>query len=323
MKKIILFAFFCSSLFAMPKWFLVLEPQSNNELIGYGVASSLELAKQNAMADIVKSISVNIHTQLDMTQSNIDGKHDKSISQTLKTQANATLSGVKTLQAENFDNLWYVALSYDNSPVQHKLKKLLPTVLKEQTQSAYLAQTDLFKTLNREIKTPLDYHIVRQNNFWQLQYGEIFLPLNQEEFYALFDNQTSQELNLKTNQTIYQPNDEMFFKLYSTSHTGYFSLLYVEHNGKVGVLFANQDAKKELRYPAKKSQEHFVVANPYGKTIEELYVLIYSNTPLDVRDFESVSHTYLDESNFNFDKLLAIMKHYQFATTKIKIRGEK
>lgn len=321
MKKLILLLFFYSSLFAMPKWFFMLEPQSNNELIGYGVASSLELAKQNAMADIVKSIAVNIHTQLNMTQSNIEGKHDKSISQTLKTQANATLSGVKTLQAENFDNLWYVALSYDNSPVQHKLKKLLPTVLKEQTQSAYLAQTDLFKTLNREISIPLDYHIVRQNNFWQLQYKDIFLPLNQEEFYALFDNQTSQELNLKTNQTIYQPNDEMFFKLHSTSQTGYFSLLYVEHNGKVGVLFANQDAKKELRYPAKKSDERFVVANPYGKTIEELYVLIYSNTPLDVRDFESVSHTYLDESNFNFDKLLAIMKHYQFATTKIKIRG--
>ena len=53
-----------------------------------------------------------------------------------------------------------------------------------------------------------------------------------------------------------------------------------------------------------KSEDVFKIANPYKKTIQELYVAIYSKTPIHLHEFENVSKNLLDESNYNFDQLI-------------------
>jgi len=291
------------SLLAQPSWFYNKKPTSKNEIIGYGVDSKLSQAKQNAIAEIVKTISVEVDTSTDISKSKIDGNYKKDISSNLSTKAKATLSGVKVLEVVELDGKWYVASGYDNSPIEQKIKKLLPKNLNNETQNIYLKNTRLFKNLNNEIGVDLNYKIVRKDNLWQIKYKQIILPLKQDQFYKLFSNQSNKIVKLKANQKTYKQYDQMYFDI-KLSKRGYISILYVEHDGKVGLLLSNKLENKNFTYPDLKSEDTFTVVNPYGKTIKELYVVLYSKNMIDLSQFENVSDNLLDESNYNFDKLL-------------------
>lgn len=318
MRKIFLL-FFPFALFANPLWFYNLKPSDKNEIIGYGMASTLSNAKQNAITDIVKTISVEVDTSTDISKSVKNGKYNKNISSNLSTKSKASLSGIKVLNVEEIKGNWYVASSYDNSPIDIKLKKLLPENIKEEKQNNYLRDTELFQIFNSKIGKKLDYKIIRKDNLWQLRYKDITLPLNQSDFYKLFSNQSNKTITLKANKKVYKENDEMYFKI-DLSKKGYVSILYVEHNGKVGVLSANKLKNRKFTYPDLKSEDTFKIANPYGQTIKELYVAIYSKEPIDLDQFENVSDDLLDESNFNFHKLLEKLSKYKPSTFTIKIK---
>jgi len=53
-----------------------------------------------------------------------------------------------------------------------------------------------------------------------------------------------------------------------------------------------------------------------------MYICVYSETKLDLREFENISDDLLDESNYNFDKLLDIIQNKKFSTIKLKIGGK-
>ncbi|MEA3331577.1 MAG: hypothetical protein U9Q29_07795 [Campylobacterota bacterium] len=83
---------------------------------------------------------------------------------------------------------------------------------------------------------------------------------------------------------------------------------------------ANKKSSHSFRYPDVKSRDIFSVANPYKKTIQELYVAIYSKKPLSLHEFEHVSENLLDESNYNFHKLVSRLDSLDFSSFVIKIR---
>ncbi len=305
--------------FASPSWLYNIKDNKNCEIIGYGIGDTLDKAKQGAMSDIVRSISVSVRSDIDISTSDNDGDVSQNSSINIKTKSQATLSGVEFIKVEEENGLWYVAAKYDNSSIDMKLKKLLPVNLKDETQNNYLKTTPLITELNKFIGKKLNYKIVRKDNLWQLKYKDILLPLNKNNFYKLFSNTNNSQLSIISNQKIYKENDEMYFKI-NHKKPGYISILYIEHNGKVGVLQTNYESKKSFMYPDLKSEDTFKIANPYGKTIMELYVLIHSKKPIDLHEFEDVSDSLLDESNYNFDKLISRLDDLEFSTYMIKIR---
>jgi len=126
-------------------------------------------------------------------------------------------------------------------------------------------------------------------------------------------------LSIKPNKDIYIENDDMFFYI-RHNNQAYISVLYVEHNGKVGILLANKKSKKSFVFPDIKKEDVLKIINPYGKTIKELYVVLSSKEPINLHKFENISDSLLDESNYNFDKLLLKLNEYNFSTYEIKIR---
>lgn len=303
-----------------PKWLYNIQAADQNEIIGYGADKDLSAAKQGAIDDITKSISVQINSSTDISQTQIDGKYKENISNNLQISAKSVLNGIKVLKAEQKDGIWYVASSYDNSPLHVKMKKLLPKQLTSEIQNSYLEHTPLFVILNGFIKTPLDYKLIRKDNLWQLEYKDVIIPLKQDEFYKLFSTQSSSKaLSMQPNKELYVENDDMYFHI-NSSKEGYLSILYVEHNGKVGILASNLHKNGDFTFPDPKSEELFKVTNPYGETIQELYVVIYSATPLQLSEFENVSDNLLDESNYNFQRLVEKLNGAQFSTALIKIR---
>ncbi len=303
---------------AVPSWLYNIE-SDHNDIIGYGVSSSLKEAKQNAMADITQYMSVSVESSTDISMSDINGKIQNSASASSKIKSKAILNGVKFIKVEQIGELWYIAAKYDNSPLDIKLKKLLPKDLKDEKQNSYLKKTPLFISLNKSIKRELDYRLIRKNNLWQLKYSDILLPINQDNFYKLFSNQSTNNLSIKANKKIYVPNNDMYFSVKNRKE-GYISILYVEHNGKVGVLLANQKSSKDFRYPDLKSSDAFKISNPYKKSIQELYIAIYTKNRLNLDEFENVSENLLDESNYNFEKLISKLDKLNFSTFSIKIR---
>lgn len=316
---ILLLLLFCTYIFANPSWLYNIKPTSNHQIIGYGIDKTLSQAKQNAIADIAKTISVQVEAQIEISKMNNSGTYSKNVSTSVNTKTKATLSGVKFLNAEQYNGLWYVASSYDNSPIEIKLRHRISKKLLNEKQNHYLKYTSLFKKLNYETKVTLDYKIIRKDNIWQLKYKDIILPLKQEEFYKLFVNHKNDTISIKSNKNIYNQNDEMYFNINITKKV-YVSILYVEHNGKVGVLLLNKLQDKNFTYPNLKNEDTFKISNPYGKTIKELYVALYSYTPIDLNEFENVSENLLDESNYNFHQLIEKLSHTKFSTYTIKIR---
>jgi len=318
MFKILLISF-STLLLANPSWLYKIDYDKKHDIVGYGISENLREAKRNAIADITNTLHVSVDSSLDMVNNDDNGKLTQNTSTHLSTSSKAVLSGVKYIQVEKSDALWYVAAKYDNSSLEIKLKKLLPDNLTNEIQNNYLKSTPLVAKLNKEFNVKLDYKIIRKDNLWQIQYRDILLPINMKNFYQLFSNQNTKEFSIKPNKDVYKENDKMFFYI-KHKKPAYISVLYVEHNGKVGVLLSNKKSKKSFAFPDIKKEEGFKIVNPYGKTIKELYVVLYSRTPINLHKFENISENLLDESNYNFDKLLLKFSEYQFSTYEIKIR---
>ena len=319
LKLFIFLSLSFSLLIASPSWFYNLKPANKNELIGYGIDKDITKAKQKATTNIVQSISVNIHSSVNISDTDVDGKFSSKSSTKMKSESNAVLSGVKTIRSVQKNNKWYVAVKYDNSPIEIKFKKLLPKKLKNEKQNLYLENTALIKNFNNEISKKLNYKLIRKDRLWQIKHKDTMLPLSQENFYKLFSNVSNKNIKIQANKKIYKKNNKMFFKILQ-NQTGYISILYVEHNGKVGVLLANKKSTKSFTYPNTKTEETFSIVNPYGHTIRELYIAIYSKDPLNIDEFETVSDNLLDETNFNFHKLIPLLNNSNFSTYKIKIK---
>jgi LPP20 lipoprotein len=305
-------------IFASPAWMFNLE-HDKNDIIGYGMDTSLSKAKQNAMMDITHSISVSVESNVDISTRDNNGKASSNSSVDSHTRSKAILSGVEFIKIEQNKGLWWVAAKYDNSPLEIKFRKALPKTLKDESQNRYLKNTPLGKSIDAELNYKLNYKVVRKDNLWQLKYKDILVPINQRNFYKLFSNQKTKTISMKANQKIYVKNDKMFFEIQHEKN-GYISILYVEHNGKVGILLANKKSRKSFKYPDAKNEDVFTIANPYGKTIRELYVTIHSQEPISLHQFEDVSHNLLDDSNYAFEKLVSLLHRYNYSTYAIKIR---
>ncbi len=308
--------------FATPEWFFKIKPKHKNELIGYGVAKTLSEAKKRAISDVTQKLYVSVKSSTELSVSDHNGDISKSSSTFLSTSSNATLSGIEFIEYDYSDGKWYVASSYDNSSIEVQLKKLLKKDIVNEKQNSYLEKTSLIKKINSFIGYTLDYSVIRKDGLWQLNYSDIYLPLNQDDFYDLFVNSNSNKIKITANKKRYNVNDMIYFKI-SKNKKGYVSVLYVEHNGKVGVLLANKKTNKSFTFPDLNSKDIFNVVNPYKKTVQELYIAIYSNKKINLNKFEDVSQNTLDESNYNFDKLIFKLKSYDFSSYIIKIKPNK
>lgn len=307
-------------LFGKPSWFYNLTPSHSNEIIGYGTDKSLDNAKKLAISDIVKTISVKIESTTEISKEIRSGSYNRDLATNLKTESKATLSGVEVEKAEKIDGVWYVAAKYDNSPVEIKLSKQLKKVsVSDETQNPYLATTPLFVSLNREVGKKLNFKVLRKDNLWQIGYKDAIEPLNQSDFYRLFSNHSSDVLSIKANKKTFFPHDDLFFTV-EHKNAGFITLLYSEHNGKTGVLLSNKKSAGNFTYPDQKSEEALRIVNPYKMPIKELYIAIYSESPINLEEFENVGENLLDESNYNFHRLIEKLSDHTFSSTVIKIK---
>ncbi|MEA3513678.1 MAG: LPP20 family lipoprotein [Campylobacterota bacterium] len=292
---------FYSYSFAQPSWYHNI-PYKSYEIVAFGADKELEVARDIAKVELSKQINLNISSKIDIDKSISHGNYNKSIKKNISSSSTSTLSGVKILKEIQKDNLWYVAVSYDTRSLLQKIQSDFPSFKKS------------------DIKDIKNLNIIRDDKSWYFLVSQKRYLLSQKDFVNIFANIDNQNITLTTNKMIYSYPEMMRFFI-QTKHKGYISLLYSEESGKVGVILENAPIDKTLTYPKKDAPNQLIAYNPSKKTITELYVAIYSKQKLDLREFETISENLLDESNYNFDKLLDIIKTKEFTTIKLKIRG--
>ncbi|MEA2050236.1 MAG: LPP20 family lipoprotein [Campylobacterota bacterium] len=287
-------------LYATPNWFYNI-PSKSYEIVGYGVDENLQIARDIAKAEISKTIKINISSNTNLNKSIIDGNYNKTHLSKISTSTNATLQGIKIVKEEFIDDKWFVLAIYDNRTLIQKINIKHPK----------------FKESN--LKDIQNLKMIRKDNSWYLKIKNDLYLLNNQNFQQIFSNIEHKDLIFQSNKSIYKSQEQMQFKI-TAPNKGYVSILYSESNGKVGVVLANKNINKELIYPKQNDENQLIAYNPTKNTIVELYIAVYSKDKLDLQEFENISENILDESNYNFDKLLDIIKNNKFSSIKLKIR---
>jgi len=315
-----IFLFIPFYLFATPVWFHNI-PHKNYELVAYGVDKNLQTARDIAKSELSKQIKVEISSNTNIDKYITNGAYNRSIKNSIQTSSNATLQGIEILKESIDGSFWYVSVKYDNRTLLQKIKAQQKNIQASRVSNSYLN----FTLLGRKIYKTLGYfpslHLVRKNNFWYIEVDSKLFLLNQKDFVKLFSNTKSQNLKLSTNKRIYKYPEEIVFQI-DTKKEGYISLLYSEQSGKVGIIAQNIKIQNRLIFPALNAEDKLIAFNPTKNTLKELYVAIYSKEKINLRAFEQISDNLLDESNYNFDKLLDILKKTKYSSVKLKIRGK-
>ena len=301
-----------------PEWFLQAPEQAYN-IMGYGQATSLEDARDLAFKDISQTLKVKVSSSTDVNKQLHNEQYDSQVIQKLKTSSSAVLIGAKVEQSIQSEGTWYVAVAYDSSSLGTKMKRTLSSYTLTKEKANYLSSTPLIRSIDEEVGVRLRYKVLRENDLWKLQYKDIKLVITEAEFIKLFSFYKGKGITLKLNKKIFYPQDNMTFSI-GLKKPSYVSMLYVEANGKVGVLFANKKYNKRANYPAKNSNDDLVVANPYKKVLNEMYLAVVSQNPLNLTAFENVQSNYLDGSNYKFAELVTILDKADFSSVVVKIK---
>lgn len=305
---------------ASPSWYYNHENKKDYELIAYGVDEDLELARQSAKAELAKSIQVNISSSVRINKRQEDQNFNKNINSSTLTTTNLNLSGIKIQKEELFDGKWYVKVSYDNRAIIQKIISEKNYFKKYKTHKK--SNIKFYNNINNSLGFNVEPKLFRKNFSWYLQIGSKSYVLSKDDFLNFFSNKINKNLDFSLNKYNFKYPDEMIFKI-NSNKKGFVSILYAQDNGKVGVLAKNLSIDKKLIYPPLKSDDAFIVYNTTKTTLQEQYVAIFSKEKLRLTEFEEISESDLDESNYNYDKLILLLNNNVYSSINIKIKPNR
>lgn len=312
--------FFEANATTLPSWFYSIKPSSTNEIIGYGASSSLDGAKKNALAEVSDTLLVGIKSELNLTQTYKNNELVTNYDSTLTSNSAAVLSGVKVIKSELIETTWYVALSFDNSPLSLKIKNanLNHSVETISATNDVYHRTPLIQELNQVLGKKYKYTLRRDNQIWYLDVADQSFTLKLDEMKQFFHSYSPSQLKLRLNKNIYNSGDLMKFSITSPA-SGYISILYAEASGKSGIILDNRKIDKHLTFPNQVDENELIISNPTGTALSEMYMVIWSESAISLDQLYPVTSDYLDDSAYNLHDVFELLAEHQYASKVIKI----
>ena len=289
---------------AQPLWYFNLDKP--NSILGYGSSSDKREAKAYAFEEISNSYNVRVYSHSELV-SNHGGTTFRS---NINIYGNNELIGTKVIKEEILDGVWYICVGYSTL---NTVTKLSEKVVERDDAQGYLNTTPFGREMKELVGYNTEMKIFRLNNQWVLKANNATEVLTQNDLYSLYSN-TGNELQV--NQIKFNKMDVIKFKIESPKK--YTSLLYVDNKGRVGLIESNMVSASE--YPRKRDNFRLRADNVTSKTIQEMYISIFSDTKLDLSVFEDIDFNELDSSNFKFTQLIGLLNRNSFSSKVIKIR---
>ena len=306
-----------------PAWFGKLA-HAKNDIIGYGVGDSYEQAYINAKNEIAKTILTHVTSESAMDQRLVDGNYSQNIDISVRETTSVVLDSVENLKEERRNGIWYVALKYENIPIEIKfVNKLDLQHLKPEDQNSYLHHTPLIESLNQKVGFQLDYKLLRKNGYWHLAYDDNMMLLDAMNFERLFINYSPPSMSIVPSNVRLMEGVVFSFSIQS-SIDGFISLFNVCETGEVFIIEGNRKIK---------AGERILVPNPVGdlelfagviekgKWTQDLYIAVLTSEKINMGQIHFAMETFdPSERNYKFDELLAFLDQHTFCSVVLSIR---
>jgi hypothetical protein len=300
-----------------PQWFSRKSLQhAENEIIGYARAEELNVAKQSAKCDIVEMLQVDVTSILNIeTQSSMD-KYKRTSNRKIKTSTTLRLNNLKILKQEKNNNIWYVAIVYDNLSLAQKIIRAT-NPKRENFNNPYLKETKLFKALKDKFGFYPKAKIYAQNGQYYIAIDNQQFLISQQEFIELFTNREHQKIEIKLKDRL--KHNEMYFINTQFREFGFASLFLVYEKGMVVNMFKNIElVDGNFTYPNKEEYDGLRATIDGAKENRDMFVVLLCKQK---EDFWQINQMSIEEEkdSFTFGDLIDLMWKCAFATKVLTI----
>ncbi len=320
----LIFSYFLNA--SSPEWFRKLS-HKEYEIIGYGSSKSLEEARTMAKKEIANSIQTQIISENIFETSEINDVVNEKMNLYLEAKTDVVLSDLKTVKEEEKKKIWYVALIYENLPVERKFAKRISLLDHEiEKQNKYLLNSPLIQSINKELNCKLDIKLKRKNKLWYLAYENIMLPLSPDEFEKLFISSESDKISINPSKSSLLTEGDVFSFSVESKQDGYLSIINVYENGECFIIASNQSVSSNnpIRIPNESSDKELVA----GLFIEnqptyDLYIVLFDKGEINLSRIQKAGEKIeKEEWHYKFNEVLEMMNEFEFCTVLTRTRPE-
>ncbi len=307
-----------------PEWFRKLS-HKDYEIIGYGSSKNLEEARTMAKKEIANSIQTQIISENIFETSEINDIVSEKVNLYLEAKTDVVLSDLKTIKEEKKKKIWYVALIYENLPIENKFAKRVSILdHKTEKQNKYLWNSPLIQAINEELNCKLNIKLKRKNKLWYLAYENVMLPLSPDEFEKLFISTVSDKISINPSKSSLLTVDDVFSFSVESKQDGYVSIINVYENGECFIITYNQSLKANdpVRIPDESSDKE-LIAGLFTKNqpTYDLYVTLFDIEEINLSRVQTAGEKIeKEERHFKFDEVLKMMDEHEFCTILIRTR---
>lgn len=303
-----------------PAWYMkqILQPSTKYELIGYGEAKSFKEAEANAKEDIAQTLSSDVDSTISVISTD-----EKSISEAnLKVTSKLNLQNLQTIRREQLNDVFFVALKYENLDLAYRVKKTIGTFeCEKESINSYIRTTPVFQKIKRAVGCELAVELQRRNSAWYLTYKEDMFLLSASEFEEFYVSKKSQKYGSSPSENVLRDGDSFHFT-FSSDEPIYVTLLDVYESGIVTLIQASTQIDGDLQVPSKESENYFEAGLlEDGKDTYDLYVAIFTKEPLDMTRYEyATQELESSELAYKFDELINSINMYEYSTILLRTK---
>ena len=306
---------------APPSWYTHL-PVRQYEIIGYGSGASLEAAKTEARSDIAKSLVVRIRSEFRADTTATKELLKQNVELHIDEYTDVVLTDAKVIRSKQVSGIFYVALLYENLPLELKIKKAFNGMaLPEMPQNSLYRYAFFSKTLKSQFGYIPAYSLFFKNGLYYLHMEEKVFALKKSDLRLFFFEKQSPEVSLAASSKHLHTDDFFHFNI-AAKRAGYLSLLQVDEEGRVIVHIDNSAVKgnKNIVYPDLRLYDGLQagIVNRADK-ISEQYVAALCSDRIDLGLFEHASRSFTESAEaIRYPQLNKMIGNCFYASTVLQ-----
>lgn len=307
-----------------PNWYAQQSIQPAGFYVGYGEATTLELAKSNARGDLAKQINSQIQVKLNQT-TQVFSQDDVNqySSKVLEEFSQAKLNDLVVLKSTQAGNRFYVSLGMDFRPLSERVNAQLGKLPKA-TQAHLFQYAPLWQELTRQYGFMPQLRLLSQDNRYYLKGNGQLLKLKNSDVPQIYPLRQSKQIEFELlPNTTHLKSDQLYKVKIQTQQAGYLSYLQVFQNGDLVVMFGNQNIKaaQSFTYPDPKLYDGLTAELPtQANKSQDLHIILLCPQPINLEQLENIGIQSNQKYSKNLQKLPGLVNNCDFYSQIIQIR---
>ena len=307
----LLFVSACSSLPSEPLWFNKIS-QEEGVILGYGSGKDATQSLQQAYRAITQQIEVDVSSQTAFIRQSENDQLTTQTREVTQLKSSRTLKNVQTVQQEQIGDQHFIALQYDQRPLEVVLRSKL--VLLGHTSPSFsgspvLTHSRLLKALDSDAReSSLPVSLQRKEGQWHLVVADLLQPIDDLDPITSWDFNKDPEFTIELlgkSESRLKSGEEFHLSVTVPYSIKFLTLFNVYSDGRVVALLDNKTlTESTLIYP---ELPYLLEASPIipYQADRDLYLAIGTERKIDTTLFrKSSDRPESGESSYNLDTFI-------------------